>query len=56
MDKLERIVVDSSHMDPKKRCIFDMSETFIPLIEFLSRPELKVRYGASSERLDLLIY
>ncbi|KAI9784725.1 MAG: hypothetical protein M1816_000728 [Peltula sp. TS41687] len=56
VDKLERVVVDSSYIDQKKRNIFDMRETFVPLMELLSRSELKVRYGASDDRLDLLFY
>ncbi|KAI9819392.1 MAG: hypothetical protein M1826_001141 [Phylliscum demangeonii] len=56
VERLDRIVVDSSYVDQKRRGIFDMRETFTPLMEFLSRPELKARYGASEKRLDLLFY
>ena len=55
-EKLERIVVDSSHIDLKKRGILDMKETQQPLMHFLNRPELKSRYGAVSDGIDLLFY
>lgn len=48
--------MDSSYIDQKKRSIFDMRETFVPLMKLLSRPDFKVRYGALEERLDLLFY
>ncbi|KAI5300084.1 ribosomal protein S15 [Ascosphaera pollenicola] len=44
LDHLERIVIDGSHLDQKKRSIFDMKEIFAPLLEFLTRPELIQRY------------
>ncbi|CAD6592940.1 MAG: hypothetical protein ASARMPRED_006854 [Alectoria sarmentosa] len=45
---LERVVVDCSHIDQKKRGIFDMRETQEPLMELLNRSELKSRYGNGS--------
>ena len=56
LEKLERIVIDSSHIDLKKRGILDMKETQQPLMNFLNRFELKGRYGAASEGIDLLFY
>ncbi|KAI9752756.1 MAG: hypothetical protein M1815_000269 [Lichina confinis] len=56
LDKLQRLVVDGSHIDQKKRTIFDMRETLTPLLAFLNRPELKDRYGSSKRRVDLLVY
>lgn len=56
VDKLERIVVDGSYVDQKKRSIFDMRETFMPLVSLLNRSELKGRYGARKNKLDLLVY
>ncbi|KZF24270.1 hypothetical protein L228DRAFT_245179 [Xylona heveae TC161] len=56
MDKLERIVIDSSHIDQKKRGILDMKDTQIPLLKFLNRPEVKSRYGATEGGVELLFY
>ena len=53
---LERIVVDCSHVDRKKRGIFDMRETQQPLMAFLNQPELKSRYGIGSGKVRLLFY
>ena len=54
--KLERVVIDSSHIDQKKRGIFDMRETQQPLMLLLNRPELKIRYGGSSGNIQVLMY
>ena len=43
-DKLERIVVDASFIDGKKRGVLDMRETVAPLARLLARPELKGKY------------
>ncbi len=56
LEKLERIVVDASHIDQKKRGILDMKETQIPLMQFLNRKGLKDRYGTTSQGVDLLFY
>lgn len=53
---VERIVIDASHIDMKKRGILDMKEIQIPLIQLLSRETLKSRYGASSSGVELLFY
>ncbi|CAK7266923.1 Protein cms1 [Sporothrix epigloea] len=44
---LRRIVVDASHLDQKKRGVLDMQDTTIPVVRWLSRPELKSRYRSS---------
>lgn len=54
--KLERIVVDCSHIDQKKRGIFDMKETQQPLMRLLNREQLKNRYGKEQDGIDLLFY
>ncbi|GAB7359669.1 hypothetical protein MBLNU230_g6848t1 [Neophaeotheca triangularis] len=55
--KLERIVVDASHIDQKKRGILDMKEIQVPLLTLLSKPEFKERYGAADDkRIDLLFF
>jgi protein CMS1 len=56
VDKLERIVVDVSHIDQKKRGILDMRETQVPLIEWLNRADLKERFVGEENKIDLLFY
>ncbi|KAK5679312.1 Protein cms1 [Elasticomyces elasticus] len=53
---LERIVVDASHIDQKKRGILDMKETQLPLVRLLSRDDFKERYGSGERKLELLFY
>ena len=53
---LERVVVDCSYIDQKKRGIFDMREIQQPLMALLNRPELKSRYGDDSGKVRLLFY
>lgn len=55
-DNLERIVVDFSHIDQKKRGILDMRETQQAMMLLLNRSEFKARYEASSRRLELLFF
>lgn len=56
IEKLERVVVDCSYIDQKKRGILDMKETQLPLVLFLSRDDVKRRYGTSDEGIRLLFY
>ncbi|KAH0563418.1 csm1-like protein [Trichoglossum hirsutum] len=56
IEKLQRLVVDCSYMDQKKRGILDMRETQAPLMELLNRQGLKERYAASENGVDLLFY
>ncbi len=53
---LERILVDASHIDQKKRGILDMKETQIPLVQLLTRKELKGRYSESDAKVELLFF
>ena len=53
---LERVVVDCSHIDQKKRGILDMHQIQQPLITLLNRPGLKSRYGNGSGKVQLLLY
>ncbi|KAL9068191.1 MAG: hypothetical protein Q9157_006581 [Trypethelium eluteriae] len=53
---LERIVIDASHINQKKRGIFDMKETEIPLTQLLLRKELKSRYSSVEGRISLLFF
>ncbi|MCJ1427426.1 hypothetical protein MMC29_005329 [Sticta canariensis] len=55
-EKLERVVIDCSHIDVKKRCIFDMRETQKPLMQLLNQDGLKTRYGGSSDQINLLFF
>ncbi|PHH88686.1 hypothetical protein CDD83_7199 [Cordyceps sp. RAO-2017] len=56
LDNLQRLVVDASHIDQKKRGIMDMKDTMVPLARFLARQEFKGRYGDEKEPLRLLFY
>lgn len=53
---LQRVVVDCSYVDVKKRGIFDMIETQKPLLQLLNRFELKSRYNSTDGKIDLLFY
>lgn len=53
---LERIVVDASHIDQKKRGILDMKETVVPLAQLLARPDLKSRYGSGEGEIELVFF
>lgn len=55
-DKLERIVIDTSYIDLKKRSIFDMAETQKPLIQLLNNEDLKSRYNGNDNRVTLMLY
>ncbi|RBQ72371.1 hypothetical protein VDGD_02472 [Verticillium dahliae] len=54
--KLDRIVVDASHIDQKKRGVMDMKETMLPLAQWLTRNEFKDRYVDEKKPLALLFY
>ncbi|KAI2786651.1 Protein CMS1 [Penicillium oxalicum] len=56
LDELQRIVIDGSHIDQKQRGIFDMKETHFPLLKLLTRPELRDRYGASKNKVQILVF
>ncbi|KAI2472309.1 U3-containing 90S pre-ribosomal complex subunit-domain containing protein [Annulohypoxylon bovei var. microspora] len=56
LDKLERIVIDASHIDQKKRGVMDMKETMLPLARWLARHEFKERYADPENSLQLLFY
>ncbi|KAL6698511.1 U3-90S pre-ribosomal complex subunit domain-containing protein [Trichoderma pleuroticola] len=56
LDKLQRLVIDASHIDQKKRGVMDMKDTMMPLARFLARKEFKDRYGDEKKPLALLFY
>lgn len=55
-DCLERIVIDASHIDTKKRGILDMKETQVPLVQLLTRADLKKRFGTGEGKIELLFF
>lgn len=54
--KLERLIIDVSHIDEKKRGILDMKDLQPPLMDLLNRPELKDRYTGDKRGIELLFY
>lgn len=56
LDELKRIVIDGSHVDQKQRGIFDMKETHLPLLQLLTRPELRERYGDMEKKIEILVF
>ncbi|KAI6089692.1 U3-containing 90S pre-ribosomal complex subunit-domain containing protein [Hypoxylon rubiginosum] len=56
LDNLERLVIDASHIDQKKRGIMDMKDTMLPLARWLARPEFKERYTDTEKPLQLLFF
>lgn len=55
-DRLERIVVDASHIDQKKRGVLQMKDTQVPLILWLNQNVLRERYTAKTGGIQLLFY
>lgn len=57
VDKLERLVVDVSHIDSKKRGILDMRESVAPLVRLLNREEFKARYAETGDaKIELVFF
>ena len=56
LDNLKNIVIDGSHIDQKKRGIFDMKETFRPMLQLLNREEIRARYGKQEEKIQILVF
>ncbi|PBP22995.1 hypothetical protein BUE80_DR006162 [Diplocarpon rosae] len=56
VDRLERIVVDASHIDVKKRGILEMKETQVPLTVWLGQKEFVEKYGSKTDGIQLLFY
>lgn len=56
VDRLERIIIDASHIDQKKRGILEMRETQVPLTHWLNRKEFKDRYTAEKDKIDLIFF
>jgi protein CMS1 len=56
VDRLERIVIDASYIDQKKRGVLEMRETQVPLMLWLNRKEFKDRYTATKDKIDLIFF
>lgn len=55
-DRLERIVIDASYIDQKKRGILEMKETQVPLTVWLGQKVFRERYGSKAGGIQLLFY
>ncbi len=56
VEDLQRLVVDASHIDQKKRGPLDMKDTLMPLAYLLGQKELKGRYADEEKPLALMFY
>lgn len=56
LGELERIVIDGSYIDQKQRGIFDMKETHMPLLQLLTRPELRKCYEREGKPARILVF
>jgi protein CMS1 len=55
-DRLERIVIDCSYIDQKKKGILETKETQIALIQLLGEKQLRERYNSDPGSIDLLFF
>jgi len=55
-DRLERIIIDASYIDQKRRGVLEIKETQVPLMVWLGQAEFRERYGATSDCIQLLFY
>ncbi|KAK5232150.1 Protein cms1 [Exophiala xenobiotica] len=53
---IRRIVVDGSYKDEKKRSIFEMEELFRPLLALLNMEQIRKRYGAEEDKVEILVF
>jgi protein CMS1 len=53
---LKRIVIDASHLDQKKRSIFDMKELLDPLVRLLSTHPILDRLEAGDKRTRVYVF
>lgn len=53
---LRRIVIDGSHLDQKKRSVFDMKELLDPLIKLLSTRPIKDRLDVEGKRASIYVF
>lgn len=55
-ESLERVVIDCSFVDQKKRSIFDMKETLQPLMQLLNQGGLKAQYTSGHSPVKIIFY
>ena len=55
-ERLQRIVVDGSHRDEKRNTVFMLDQVFKPLVDLLNEDSIRSRYGASHEKVDVLVF
>ena len=53
---LRRIVIDGSHLDQKKRSVFDMKELLVPLVSLLSTRPVKDRLHVEEKRASVYVF
>ncbi len=53
---LKRVVIDGSHVDQKKRSIFDMKELLDPLVKLLSARAIKTRLDDEETRTRIFVF
>lgn len=56
LDNLQRLIIDASHIDQKKRGVMDMKDTMMPLARFISRKDFKEKYADEEKPLALMFY
>lgn len=63
ISRLNRIIIDASHIDIKKRGVLEMKETQIALMKWLARKEFRDRFAGGEsdvegegEKLEILFY
>ena len=56
MGQVKRIVIDASHINQKKQGILDMRETQEALVQFLTKPGIKTRYGDERDAIQILCF
>ncbi|KIW79139.1 hypothetical protein Z517_08979 [Fonsecaea pedrosoi CBS 271.37] len=53
---LQRIVVDGSHHDEKRSNIFTIGQIFRPMVAFLNDDNIRQRYGAEQNKVDIIVF
>ena len=55
-ENLKRIVIDASHLDQKRRSVFDMKELLDPLIKLLSKLHNSERLGSHENQTRVIVF
>ncbi|OAG39325.1 hypothetical protein AYO21_06529 [Fonsecaea monophora] len=53
---LQRIVVDGSYHDEKRSNIFTIGQIFRPMVAFLNDDNIRQRYGAEQNKVDIIVF